>query len=73
MTAQSIRFAYLISYTAPLNGGQTFGSVEYFTETPIQSMADVRAITRELAVSYGLTNPLVLGFSPFIRIPAEHS
>lgn len=53
---------YLISYAD--RAGNT-GSCELSIHSPIQSMDDVQALTRELVRQYGLTNPIILGFSRF--------
>lgn len=55
-------FRYLIGY---LSAGGASGSVELTLTHPIRDMNDINQIQQNLVRQFGLTSPLVMGFSRF--------
>jgi hypothetical protein len=62
---------YLVSYLETGRNGISHGNAELTLPRPVTSMQDVQMLTRVLREKYGLTQPVVMGFSRFAE-PGEN-
>ncbi|WP_328466730.1 hypothetical protein OHA21_47060 [Actinoplanes sp. NBC_00393] len=69
MTTTSQPYRYLISYADTLPGGISHGNAELKLPTPIRTMDDVQTVTKLIREHFGLTSPVLLGFSRFEDAP----
>ncbi|MBB2941825.1 hypothetical protein FB565_001529 [Actinoplanes lutulentus] len=62
-------YRYMLSYTSPEAQGFKNGNCEVTLPLPIRTMDDVNTVTKMLKEHFGLSSPLLLGFSRFEDIP----